>query len=317
MPLTPRRPSQTAQAIAGRGPQTAKISATKIRAAKVSAANTSAAKTSAAQTAPAKTGAATERTVHFFVNPAASSPRRLFGSLNRDSDPDVEMLDERKMDLDSDVEIIGKGKGKAKQKVKVPVVEEKMPAAEESSDEEVEEVSAPPPPPPKKSKKPAAPVQSVQTEDEDDVQNTVIVSRPAASKPKPRPTSVPTGELHDPPCEQCDKLARPCQKEQSGRACVSCKQNKHKCNYSLRTAVRPVKSKPVVEESEWEDAAGTSSRVSRPAARRAKQAIQDDAATVTKPPRRPRKKSTPAAEGEYWAFLLTRITNADSVLRSR
>jgi hypothetical protein len=257
--------------------------------------------------------------------------------MDRDSPSDIDMDEQGKTDWESDVEIIGKGKMKAKErnvpavklgppvqavkpKPPVPAAKQKPQVPQEQSDgEEV---------PPPKSKKPAARFAAKpQTEDEDgdsDVEATIIVSRP---RTKPRPQPIPTGELHHPPCDQCDKLHRPCEKERSGRACVSCKRNKHRCNYSFPNAARTVKSKATVEESEWEDAAGdgaatgaaTTSRAARPAAKRAKQAIQDEAATASKPARGSRKKSNPpgfnaaavlnAAAGEYAVPLFS--TSAD------
>jgi hypothetical protein len=319
MPPTPRRrPSQAAQAIPGGGPQTAAARATK------------------------------ERGVHF----AARAVTPLFSTLAR-SDSDVDMAEEGR-EIDSDVEMIGKGKGKMKEKekkvpakvkmVKVPQVEVKMPQAEEVSEDEGEEVVIGPPrsnivsrpPALKKVKVPQVEVKKPQAEEvsEDEEEEvaiapsrSVIVSRPPAPKAKTRPVPIPTGELHDPPCEQCEKLNRPCEKEKSGRACVSCKRNKHKCGYSMPNLGRQVKSRAVVEESEWEDAAGigaatgaaTTSRAARPAAKRAKQAIQDEAATASKPARRSRKKSNPpglnaaavlnAAAGEYAVPLFS--TSAD------
>lgn len=284
------------------------------------------------QRAPAEAGAgpataasraARDRTVH-FEPPTDTEPRRLFATLNLDTDSDVEM----NKPFESDEEIIGKGKMKAtivKQDMvrkgpagmvrKMPAGEKvvvrhehKMPAVVECRDEEIQEV---PRPAAKKTKKPPAKATNVQTDDEG-----WETDKPPAPKPKTRPQPIPTGEYHDPPCEQCHKLQRLCEKEQSGRACVSCKRNKHRCNYSLRNSARPVKSQPVVEDSDNDAAgsvAGPTSRRPRPAAK------QGDAAAAPKAPRRSRKKSTPPginlAAGEYPASLSN--TTTDFALRSR
>ena len=256
----------------------------------------------------------------------------LFSTLAQDSDLDVDMAKEGMREIDSDVEMIGKEKGKIKKKEKVLVknqkskvlqVEPPKPQVEEQSeDEEMEDIAQPQPIINKPPKKPAAKPIKVVTEDQDqdmDIQSCVIVSRLPAPKAKTRPIPIATGELHEPPCEQCQKSNRSCQKEQSGRACVSCKFNKHKCGYLMLNLGRQVESRAMVEESEWEDAtesgAATTSWVACPAARQAKQAIQEDAAAATKPPHRSRKKSTPpvlnaavalnAMAGEYAVLLFS------------
>jgi hypothetical protein len=224
--------------------------------------------------------------VHFAA-PETTPPRRLFSALDKDSDSDVEMGEGGKTDFESDVEIIGKGKGKMKEKAKKEMGKEKQmrkSRADKMSD--VEDILIPVPPRPViMPKRPAVRAVKYVTDDESEGENTVIVSRPKA---KSRPVPVATGELHDPPCERCQKLDRACEKEQSGRACFSCKRNKHKCEYARPKAGRQLKSRAVVEESEWEDAAGpsaatgaTTSRAARPAAPK---------------PRRSRKINPPALD---------------------
>ena len=44
--------------------------------------------------------------------------------------------------------------------------------------------------------------------------------------------TVPTGELHDPPCGNCERAGFQCLKEQGGGACVRCIKQKHKCDKS-------------------------------------------------------------------------------------
>jgi hypothetical protein len=272
------RPAQPAPAVAGAGPQTAANRAAK------------------------------ERAVHFAAR-AATPPRRLFSALDKDSDSDVEMGEGGKTDLESDVEMIEKGKGKMKEKAeKEKKVAGKEKPMKKSRADETSEVDILIPVPPRPiimpTRKPAVKAVRYLTEDESEGEgegeHKVIVSRP---KGKPRPVPVATGEFHDPPCEPCQKFDRPCGKEQSGGACFSCKRNKHKCEYSRPNAARQMKSRAVVEESEWEDAAGpgaasgaTTSRAARPAAKKAKKAIRDYAATAPKPVRPTRKINPPALD---------------------
>lgn len=56
---------------------------------------------------------------------------------------------------------------------------------------------------------------------------------PAPAKTKQRKPAVPTGEIHDTPCEKCRRMRRVCEKEASNRACVSCKNGKHRCDYAV------------------------------------------------------------------------------------
>ena len=44
--------------------------------------------------------------------------------------------------------------------------------------------------------------------------------------------AVPTGELHETPCGNCERAAVECLKEQGGGACIRCIKQKHKCDYS-------------------------------------------------------------------------------------
>ena len=41
-------------------------------------------------------------------------------------------------------------------------------------------------------------------------------------------------EYHEPPCGRCKRGARPCQKRPNGGACVTCRTNKYKCEYSKK-----------------------------------------------------------------------------------
>ena len=44
--------------------------------------------------------------------------------------------------------------------------------------------------------------------------------------------AIATGELHDPPCGNCERAGFECLKEQGGGACVRCIKQKHKCDKS-------------------------------------------------------------------------------------
>ena len=214
----------------------------------------------------------------------ATVPRRTFAALDRDSD--------------SDEERAGKGKGKKAGPLGT------APRAKELSGEDGDDEDA-------------------EYDQVEETSRKIIVSRPRARKAtttttntaitkgqgqRQWPLPVPTGELHNPPCQQCVHLKRACEKEINGRACVSCKAKKHRCDYSIPNVRRHVKSRAEVESGD-EGAAGLSAngpvrepepvgtRPQRTAGKRAKEAIQLDAATAPKPPRRGVKKMTPASAG--------------------
>ena len=56
---------------------------------------------------------------------------------------------------------------------------------------------------------------------------------PAQLRPKPaRCCAEPTGEMHEPACDTCRKKGITCEKDITSGACVSCFNQKVKCNYA-------------------------------------------------------------------------------------
>jgi len=88
---------------------------------------------------------------------------------------------------------------------------------------------------------------------------------PTAVKTKQRKPGVPTGELHNPPCSTCRDLKRECEKEMSGRACVSCKTKKHRCDYSVPVGLGKRKVRVESDEDEGRPRAKRAVKVGPPA----------------------------------------------------
>jgi hypothetical protein len=324
--LQPDPPATNIPATPGPGPRTAMARATAPLATPGPGPRTAAAR----PTAPLA--------VH-FTPPVAARPPALssvpsFAALNKDSDSDTDTgrkatvtmkgkqkekkVDDTLSDDDSEITEIRrpipktpKTATKQPKKVRAKVMTERT-DAEDEEDEDENVVRKP------TGKKVRAKVMTERTDAEDeedeDEENvvrkrtgTVIVSRPRASKPRPLP--VGTGEYHDPPCGKCVELRRECEKEAGGRACVSCKGKKHRCDFSSRQIKRQLLSKAAIDSGEEEAVAATTSRPTRPAAGRAKTAIQQEAATAPAPTPRTRNKAKPAAspqiEGKSKSFRIT------------
>jgi hypothetical protein len=61
-----------------------------------------------------------------------------------------------------------------------------------------------------------------------------------------------TGEIHETPCEHCDKRGVACEKEVGGGACVLCWKGKVKCKYSAVRNVRPRQRRTGVKRAKSE-----------------------------------------------------------------
>lgn len=65
--------------------------------------------------------------------------------------------------------------------------------------------------------------------------------------------AVPTNELHEPPCAQCDRRRLPCIQNISGGACCVCRKAKRKCEYAQSRPRIPKARAAVPLESEEEE----------------------------------------------------------------
>ena len=104
---------------------------------------------------------------------------------------------------------------------------------EEDEEDSEEEQSRSPPPPQRKSRSKAVP------------ETPLAATAPTAPKKPTKSTrklvAVPTDELNDPACEECEKREVDCVINISGGACCVCRKHKRKCNYA--------KSRPKKETS--------------------------------------------------------------------